>query len=124
MKLTKEECIRALNGLVTDHKIASKTVRNKCIIEQLIDEHFKKEEIDLSMLEEAVEKYKNEPPYIPNYDWGEQLYISQLEKALSKACKLLKKAGVVYGKENGKPIRLSPSEWFLKLLEDARNELL
>ena len=66
----------------------------------------------------------NERNWGNEYDWGEQLYISQLEKALSKACKLLKKAGVVYGKKDGKPIRLSPSEWFLKLLEDARNEIL
>lgn len=34
-----------------------------------------------------------------------------LEKALDKACKLLKKAGVVAYKENGKPVRLSAEKW-------------
>ena len=50
----------------------------------------------------------------------EKEYIEQLETALTTACKYLKKAGVVYGKENGKPIRLSANNWFQKLMEDAK----
>lgn len=45
---------------------------------------------------------------------------SELEIALMKACRLLHKAGVVAGKKDGKPIRLSTNDWYDKLLEDAK----
>lgn len=50
-------------------------------------------------------------------------YIEQLETALMIACKYLKKAGVVYGKENGKPVRLSTNNWYEKLMEKAKAEM-
>lgn len=46
------------------------------------------------------------------------------EEALKRACKLLKKAGVVYRRVNGKPVRFSWEAWYDRLIEDAESEVL
>jgi hypothetical protein len=54
---------------------------------------------------------------------NEKKEIEILTLALLNACRILKKAGVVYGKVDGKPIRLSKDEWLKQLVKDAKAEL-
>ncbi len=103
MKLTKEECIKALNILKEQHDYllfhfhsnypySNIMIGNvqKCF-EQLINEHFDTiPTIDIEKFIEASEKIKNEPlrPAVGVYEVRE---IKKLEKALDKACELLEK---------------------------------
>lgn len=95
MKLTKEECERALTifGQLIFTSSQETLKPSECeeyrIFEQLINEHF--DNIPLIEFEkflEASEKYKNEP-LKPSLALYEVEKVKRLEKALDKACDLL-----------------------------------
>lgn len=115
MKLTKEECLNELKILCNYADMsASGEFVGKMLqdaddtLHKLIDEHF---------------ELKNKYEHIETERSMFKRELSVMVAALVKACKLLKKAGVVYGKENGKPVRLGKDAWFEKLVQDATKEM-
>ena len=80
----------------------------------------------LEQLEQLIDEYfelKNKYEHIETERSMFKRELSIMSAALVKACKLLKKAGVVYGKENGKPVRLGKDAWFEKLVNAATKEM-
>lgn len=82
MKLTKKECLEALDGLVKDHKTASKTVRNKCIIEQLIEEYFESHKLSYNELDFIIECVK---PYEKELGLDVEILVSKLKSMKDEA---------------------------------------
>lgn len=112
MKLTKEECEKALENIVSDehcYELSECALKGKCkyadetvncnyfklmLLRQLINEHFDKPLIDIEDFVEASEKYKNEPlrPAVGVYEVSE---IRKLEKTLEE----VREQGAYYMKE-------------------------
>lgn len=111
MKLTKEKyksCVSRLHYRLSYHEADDSLFDDLGQFEKLIDEYF---------------EMKNKCEHVETERLMFKREFSVILAALVKACKLLKKAGVVYGKENGKPIRLGKDAWFEKLVEDAAKEM-
>ena len=115
MKLTKEECLDAIESLKEKYVGFTEVILTNYeainTLEQLINEHFKLE----SNFESTKKLYDS---LLSDYE-DTVNKCHKLETALMNACKYLKKAGVVYDKKNGKPIRLSKENWYIRLMEDS-----
>lgn len=83
MKLTKEECLEALDYILENQRIACITVKSRRMLEQLINEHF-----------DFLEKNKHNHKPLIECDRSELLDCikivfyenARLNKALDKAC--------------------------------------